>query len=351
MKSPLFLWARCPKLWLTEVVLEPVSGNCTTSLPAFGSLRIVVYGALAGLSTLIFLPIAPFAHKLHGRLNFLVIVIFVATTLYCLFIHPFDQVAPMKVRFIQNVHLGKRSTVPLTEQSPNSELNHTAGLQYKDEVLSVTSSLLGLSGYVEKVVSELPSSHGQDVVCERTPLRLTNCTWSVDDEWIPSPGGKASSDWVTGDIKRASGKTSQATIHVHGTNTRGCRIYFDQPIYDYKVRALDGDNWDGAQQDGYEVPPEGITQLRLWSRTWDRDFEVEVTFGPEGADPAPPLSGTLACEYSEYVSGIAGAGGVGGLEKAGRIPAYEEVLRFLPKWAAVTKAADGLVEVSRSFSL
>jgi hypothetical protein len=288
---------------------------------------------------------------LHGRLNFLVIIIFVATTLYCFFTHPFTQVAPTKVRFVQHVHLGTQAIHPLTEQSPASGLTHTSGPHYKDEVTSVTTSLIGISKYVEKVISELPSSHGQDITCEKTPFGLTNCTWSVDDEWIPSPGGKASSHWVAGDIKRVDGKTSQATIHVRGSNTRGCRIYFDQPIYDYKVRALDGDHWDGTQQDGYEVPAEGITKLLLWSRTWDRDFEVRVTFGPEGTDLAPPLSGTLACEYSEYLSGIAGAGGGGKLEDAGRIPAFEEVLRFLPKWAVVTKASDGLVEVSRSFSL
>ena len=75
---------------------------------------------------------------------------------------------------------------------------------------------------------------------------------------------------------------------------------------------------------------------------------MEVTFGPEGVDPVPPLSGKLACEYSEYLSGITGAGRV---ERQGRIPAFEETLRFLTKWAVVTKAADGLVEVLRSFSL
>lgn len=310
----------------------------------------MVYGALALLSTLIILPVAPFAHKIHGRLNFLVIIIFIATTLYCLFTHPFTQVAPTKVRFIQQVHLGTQSIHPLTEQSSNPGSVHTPGPQYKDEVLSTTTSLIGLPKYVEKVVSELPSSHGRDVKCETTPIGLTNCTWLVGEEWVPSPGGE-SSDWVTGDIRRVHGKTSQATINVRGANTRGCRIYFDQPIYDYKVRALDGDRWDGTQQDGYDVPPEGITTLLLWSRTWDRNFEVEVTFGLEGVDPAPTLSGKLACEYSEYVSGIAGAGGTGKLENAGRIPAYEEVLRFLPKWAVVTKAADGLVEVWRSFSL
>ena len=278
-------------------------------------------------------------------------MIFIVTTLYCLLTHPFTQVAPIKVRFVQNVHLGKRTILPLTEQSSNLGLAHTPGPQYKDEVLSTVTSVAGLSDYVEKVVSELPSSHGQDVNCERTSIGLTNCTWAVDEEWIPYPGGKNSDDWVTGDIKRVDGKTSQATIHVRGANSRGCRIYFDQPIYDYKVRAHDGDHWDGTQQDGYEIPPEGINTLFLWSRTWDRNFEVEVTFGPEGVDPAPALSGKLACEYSEYLSGIAGASGVGKLESGGRIPAFEEALRFLPKWAVVTKATDGLVEVWRNFSL
>ena len=310
-----------------------------------------VYGVLAIFSVLIILPITPFAHKMHGRLNFLVVAIFTATTLYCFWTHPFTQVAPMKVRFVQQVHLDTRVTLPLAEQSSSSGLSHLSGPHHKAEVLSAKTSILGLSGYVQKVVSELPSSHGKDVKCEKSFTGLTNCTWSVDNEWIPSPGGNTSSGWVSGDIKRVSGQTSRATIHVRGTNTRGCRIYFDQPVYDYKVRALDGDHWDGTQQHGYDIPPEGVTTLLLWSRTWDRDFEVEVTFGPEGLDPEPPLSGKIACEYSEYASGIAGVGVVGGLEHEGRIPAFEETLRFLPKWAIVTKATDGLVEVSRSFSL
>ena len=288
---------------------------------------------------------------MHGRFNFLVIVIFVAASLYCLSTHPFTQVTPMKVRFVQQVHLGKQAVLPLTEQSSNPELTPVPGLHNKGEVLSATTSILGLPEHVQKAVSELPSSHGKDVQCEKSPTGLTNCTWSVDEEWFPSPGGNTSSGWVTGDVKPIDGKTSQAMIHVRGANTRGCRIYFDQPIYDYKVRAFDGDRWDGTQKDGYEIPPEGITTLFLWSRTWDRNFEVEVTFGAEGADPAPSLSGKLACEYSEYASGIAGAGGVSRPENDGRIPAFEEVLRFLPKWAIATKAADGLVEVSRSFSL
>ena len=254
--------------------------------PQFDSPRNTVYGVLAILSTLVILPIAPFAHKMHGRFNFLIVVIFVVATLYCALTHPFTQVASMKVRFVQQVHLGKRAFLPLTQQSSNSELTPVPGLEEKDEVLSATTSIFGLPKHVEKVVSELPSSHNKDVKCEKSPMGLTNCTWPVDEEWFPSPGGNTSSGWVTGDVKRVDGKSSRAMIHVRGTNTRGCKIYFDQPIYDYKVRAFDGDRWDGTHQDGYEIPPEGISTLFLWSRTWDRRFEVEVTLGPEGGPRA-----------------------------------------------------------------
>ena len=125
-----------------------------------------------------------------------------------------------------------------------------------------------------------------------------------------SPGGNTSSGCVTGDIKRVEGKTSRTTTNVRGTNTRGCRICPDQPVYDYKV-----------------------------------------TFGSEGVDPAPPLSGNLAYEHSECLSEIAGADRVERSDKEGRVPGFEEMLRFLPKWAVVTKTADGLVKISMSFSL
>jgi len=338
-----------PALLVYEIALILLGAMPQTLVD--GSSTKIVYGSLALLGAIIILPIAPFAHKMHGKLNLLVVIIFAAVTLYCLFTHPFTQVAPMKVRFVQHVELGTKSAHPLTEQSSSPGLTRVADSQRMDEILSVTTTILGLPKYVQKVVSELPSSHGQDVKCESTSIGLTNCTWSVDNEWIPSPGGKSSSGWVTGDVKRVHGKTSQATIHVRGANTRGCKIYFDQPIFGYRVRALDGDRWEGTQQDGYEVPPEGVTTLFLWSRTWDRNFEVEVTFGPEGVDPAPSLSGKLSCDYSEYTSGIAGASVTERPESEGKIPAFEETLRFLPKWAVVTKSANGLVEVSRRFLL
>jgi hypothetical protein len=115
------------------------------------------------------------------------------------------------------------------------------------------------------------------------------------------------------------------------------------------------------------MPPNGIPELRLWSRTWGRTFMVDVEWGEETqktltvsstdggeglgeAEPEPEpkgLSGRVACEWAEYESGRVGdESGEGG-----SIPAFEEVLAFLPLWAVVTKADDGLVEAWQEFKV
>ncbi len=38
-------------------------------------------------------------------------------------------------------------------------------------------------------------------------------------------------------------------------------------------------------QPRYEVPEDGIKELRIWSRTWDRNFTVDV----EWVDSAPEM--------------------------------------------------------------
>lgn len=94
-------------------------------------------------------------------------------------------------------------------------------------------------------------------------------------------------------------------------------------------------------QPRFEVSSDGVKELRLWSRTWDRNFTVDIELAKE----VPETSGRVACEWNEYQSGTVG------MKSGGRIPAFEEALSFLPKWAAVTKSADGLVEASSDISI
>ena len=57
----------------------------------------------------------------------------------------------------------------------------------------------------------------------------------------------------------------------------------------------------------------------LWSRTRNGVFEAGSYLVPEGVDSAPPLSGKLVCEYSDYLSGITGLIWAGGPD---RIPGF-----------------------------
>ncbi|KAK0465552.1 putative zinc metalloprotease [Desarmillaria tabescens] len=269
-----------------------------------GSSAVTVYAAVASLACLMVLPIAPFSFKLHRFLAYIFGVIFVLVTLYSWFAFPFSQEEPLKVYFLQNLTL-----------SPTLETQ-------------AVTTLAGASEYIMELISHLPSASSRDISCNYSQARLSlqSCSWTTD--LIPSPGGNHTSDtWLQTNVTRLG--TTSARISVQGRNTRSCRIYFEtNPIIRYDVHG-----GSVGMQPRYEVPEGGIKELRIWSRTWDRNFTVDVEWG------------RVACEWNEYESGSVGVG------TGGRIPALEEVLTFLPNWAVVTKMTDGLVEVSSEFRL
>lgn len=91
----------------------------------------------------------------------------------------------------------------------------------------------------------------------------------------------------------------------------------------------------------FPLPRDGVNLLHLWAREWDRTFSVDVEWEGDG-----PLEGQLACKWAEYESGSVGVDAA-----TGKIPAFEEALTWFPRWAAVTKGADGLVEAFATFSV
>jgi hypothetical protein len=96
-------------------------------------------------------------------------------------------------------------------------------------------------------------------------------------------------------------------------------------------------------QDGYKIDQDiGVKELRLWSRTWNHSFSVDVEWKPSDETE---LHGRVACGWTEYESASIGA------STGGKIPAFEEVLTWLPRWAVATKIDDGLFEVAKTFSV
>ncbi|KAI0351985.1 Zn-dependent exopeptidase [Trametes cingulata] len=330
--------------------LEVLLLNATMHTLVDGSPPVTVYFILALFSTLIFLPITPFAHKLPQSLNIVVAGVLILLLAVSWTIFPFTQQWPFRIYFQQFVELASPTSGLTINPARDVHINAL-------EVVRAETTITGLKGYVDRyIVPDIPSSRHSDVVCNSTGLRpdLMTCTWTSD--LLPSPGGTNSSlasEWL--DVRPTRLNETRAIISVRGQNTRGCRLYFDRPVnFVYVHQPSDGEPLPPPapvpapvpfekmhMQGGYEMPAEGVKEVRLWGRTWDKTFVVEV--GWENAnDNDEGLTGRAACEYAEYASALGGP-------ESGRIPAYEEVKQFLPLWALPTKNEDGLAEVWTKF--
>ena len=315
-----------------------------------------VYASLSALSLLIFLPVTPFAHRLHHWLTLVVLVVFAFALVASWTVFPFSQERPYKVFFQQQVEINMQSSShhsPLAVTSQVADVAQQSAESFTPDI-RVWTSLSGVSKYLtDRIIPELPSSWGKDVHCAPSTSRagLTDCKWESD--LVPSPGGNATDAhgvrWL--DVKTTRLNETHGTVFLQGTNTRGCRLYFDKPIAYYKIHDAqpDGTN-NGATGEflpGYEVPAGGVKEVRLWSREWDRGFLVEVGWSDGSGGDA--FGGYAACEWAEYAS--ASEGGSTPAGRTGLIPALEEVKAFLPLWAQPSKLTDGLVEARTRFAL
>jgi len=337
---------------------------------------------------LLVLPLAPFAYKLrpYRPLTTLVWLIFILTTVYALLMFPFSIKSPLKIYFQQRV------------QFPAVPVHSSLALAHTSSLPKVITSLTGPERYLRSsLIPHLPSSQadGKDIQCTKDESKagLVTCEWESGPRMMPVPGtfdgDEDDFNWKAGQffkagVERVGG--SSARIAVKGKNTRSCRVYFDSaPVYQYVVRPPGRDvrqdldsgygagvgGWTGMQE-GYEVGPTGVKEVRLWSRTWGRAFVLDVNWGhytpPEdssvnrSATIESALQGRIACEWAEYESAMVDHGTVLGINatmgmgpandgRRAKIPALEEVLAFLPDWAVVSKYADGLVEAWAPFSL
>ena len=293
----------------------------------------LAFSLVALLALLLVLPISPFSINIHRWLTFFVLAIFVVTTLYTWVAFPFSQQAPLKVYFVQTVNLTASGT----------------GIEH------ATTSLTGPKQFLARhIIPELPSAFGRPVACNDAAdkLGLQTCTWEVDAEMAPSPGGKGpfsdvtNTPWVSYRTNRTSSHSAQITVQ--GLNTRFCTLAFtNQRISKFSVV---GDGSKGLQK-GYDVSRLGLSEIQLWSRDFGKQFEVavewkaEVALGPD-AESDNGLLGRVSCGWDEYERAT-----IGGGRSGGKIPSLEEVIQFLPEWAVVSKSTSALFSAGSAFEV
>ncbi|KAE9393394.1 hypothetical protein BT96DRAFT_999504 [Gymnopus androsaceus JB14] len=320
---------------------------------------------------------------------------------------PFSEDAPLKVFFQQKVELSHSSSsssnanakvvTTLTGAAPflqdmilpliPSYLDSVAhGREVNCSSMNVDQRQSGLvkcswetynSGVVSNSVeglSTIPVASTFDLQPALTERNHSSWNWtSTTNPWLQAYAKPMTFNGTT--------LRDGARFFITGNNSRACRVYFDHPVEKFRVRTVDAmtDLVEGAEEDGSDVgwdaqrgfKSDSYDIVRLWSREWGKSFIVDVQWSKSSSSSSSSAvntptnqtrskSGRIACEWVEYESGMVGMGlstspvpSPSGkrLLSGGQIPAFEEVLAYIPKWAAVTKLTDGLVEVEERFGL
>ncbi|MCJ1365112.1 hypothetical protein MMC16_004232 [Acarospora aff. strigata] len=276
---------------------------------ADGNSVLLVYIAIAVFTVLILTPLAPFLHRWTYHVPGFLLLVLTGTLIYNLIAFAFSTNNRLKLRFIQTIDL-------------ETAINEV--------------SLTGVEeSHLAETIRNLPSAAGQDLSCKKDSGGLSTCSWHglpprvVGNTHPNIPPELGYADWLSFNVTRTEGQT-EAHFHIVGRNTRACKITFDSPISEFSV--------DGAGHDRrfQSVSPDGSNEVRLWSRTWEKPWDVNIKW--ESHSEEGGLDGKVVCLWSD-------------VNETGVIPAFEEVTRFAPEWVAITKLRDGLVEGSKRFMI
>jgi hypothetical protein len=286
---------------ITLIVVGPLALLITSAINQTGQdggSPLFIYIAIAVLTTFMLTPLLPFIHRYTYHIPLFLLAVFLGTLIYNLVAFPFSANNRLKLYYVQEVNLDTGAN---------------------------RASFTGLSPYVRDVSQNLPTAAGQNITCDwHTKKRnLMSCSW---EGLTPQPvdGDQPMKDWVSFNISKSTDKL-QARFEVTGLNTRACRIVFDKPVKDFHVAG-------SAYDPRFPNDAASIREVRLWSRTWESQWTVDVEW-EEGA-----LKGNVICLWSDH-------------NRPGVIPALDEAIQFAPVWVAVTKLSDGLVEGRRAFEV
>ena len=288
-----------------------------------GSSLFVPLLAIGIISMFLLLPLTPFIHRITHHLPLFLLLVCIGTLIYNLVAFPFSVNYRFKFKFQQVVDL---------DQGTNQV------------------TLYGLEEYLRPVVGAIPTAAGQHIEC--TPDVVPNQkTCSYDATPLPPnlANGTKLDDLVS--LKATLAEDGQSVnVVVDALNTRSCYIESSTPIYEFSV--------EGGSKHDYlhgEMPSDGLTSVQLWRRKWDGPWHVQLRLEREKSEqshgqaaPEPEIEElrrsvaglklTAQCVWSDA-------------NEKHNVPAFHEVVQYMPSWAVVTKRFMGLVAVQKSVRL
>ncbi|KAI1093911.1 peptidase family M28 family [Rostrohypoxylon terebratum] len=279
---------------------------------ADGSSLLVPYLITAFFSIFLLLPITPFIHRVTHHVPMVLLGVFIATLIYNLAVFPFSEDSRYKIYFQQTIDLDTGTT----------KVNYA-----------------GLQKFVELTIAELPSATGKEIKCAtRQGQRpgLVICSYdgsAVPPNVIKSPSNgippkKGFSSWLDFNITR-SGDETWARFEIDAKDSRSCAIIFEKPISSFVVHSNPPDERFGS------IPEGGLTKIKLYRRDWITPWSVDVQW-EEDADGVTGIDGRVLCSWDD-------------VNTPGTIPAYDEGVKYAPRWVGLSKYSSGLCEGSKAF--
>ncbi len=299
-----------------------------------GSNLLLPYLLVFAFTVLLLLPLTPFIHRITHHIPVFLLVVFIATLVYNLVAFPFSEINRYKAYFIQSIDL----------DTSENKVCYT-----------------GIEEYVRRVIHELPSASGREITCGNG-LRSDLISCCYDGSSVPPkltndlpdgiPPEKGYADLVSINVTRNAGNS--ATFEIKASNTKACFLHFKTPVSSFQVEG--GSAWDDRFG---QYPEGGIDKLKLWHRKWEEPWVVTLEWRDSGSKALEPtndhiesstlgdgelkaresgLDGTVICAWSDA-------------NIPGTIPALDEGLKFSPRWAAISKTSEGLVEGRKSFKV
>ncbi|GAB0136442.1 hypothetical protein EsDP_00004743 [Epichloe bromicola] len=331
-------WTWFIQLLLLGTVYVIVLGNLalvqTTSLSMTGTDGSSLLAPLMGvgvLTIMLLLPLMPFIHRVSHHIPVFLLVVFIATLTYNLVAFPFSVTNRFKFFFQQAIDV--------------------------DEGTNIVS-LMGLEDFVRPVISSLPTPAGQKIECSGPTVRADVKTCRYDASRLPPDvaNGTKLEDLVSIRASKNADATS-ITVKMDGLNTRTCFIDTSSPIFGFSVEG-------GGKRDGrFGSPPsDGLRHIQLWRRKWEGPWTVTLQMGGGGySSNGNGSNNSIEASGSEHTNNdeLELRALLGEISVTARcvwsdangakvIPALHEVKQYMPKWATVTKASVGLVEVKKT---
>ncbi|PNY26875.1 Peptide hydrolase [Tolypocladium capitatum] len=316
-------WTWLIQLFLLAPVHVILLGNLglvqTASMAMTGTDGSSLLAPLMGigvLSVLLLLPLTPFIHRVSHHVPVFLLLVFTGTLIYNLAAFPFSVNNRFKLRFLQTVDLDKGTNVV---------------------------ALTGLEDFVRPVIAFVPAAAGQEIKCVASEVPgLVDCLYDASSlPPNPADGEKLESLVSVKTAKSSDGRS--VNLGIDALNTRMCYIDVSDPVFGFSVEG------GGARDDRFgALPADGFQHLQIWRRTWDGHWDVtlQLTDGGRAAaassasasQEVKPLEVTVRCAWDDA-------------NKAAKIPALHELMKYMPNWAIVTKKTHGLVQVKKTYKV